>query len=35
MQLALRLQMAFGLRSLEFRVAQADQGEAIALQSSW
>jgi hypothetical protein len=38
MQLALRLQMAFGLRleeSLKFRVAQADQGDSIALQSSW
>jgi hypothetical protein len=38
MQLALRLQMAFGLRleeSLKFRVGQADKGDHIALQSSW
>ena len=38
MQLALRLQMAFGLRleeSLKFRVAQADLGDRIALQASW
>lgn len=38
MQLALKLQMAFGLRleeSLKFRPRQADQGDHIALQSSW
>ncbi|MTW18794.1 integrase [Rhodoplanes serenus] len=38
MQLAIRLQMAFGLRleeSLKFRVSQADSGDAIALQASW
>lgn len=38
MQLALRLQMAFGLRleeSLKFRASQADKGDAIALQASW
>ncbi|MCK1497886.1 phage integrase N-terminal domain-containing protein [Bradyrhizobium sp. 188] len=38
MQLALRLQMAFGLRleeSLKFRVGQADHGDHIALQASW
>lgn len=38
MQHALRLQMAFGLRleeSLKFRAAQADQGDALALQASW
>jgi hypothetical protein len=38
MQLALRLQMAFGLRleeSLKFRVGQADRGDHIALQASW
>lgn len=37
-ELALRLQMAFGLRleeSLKFRASQADLGDAIALQSSW
>jgi hypothetical protein len=38
MQLALRLQMAFGLRleeSLKFRASQADKGDHLALQSSW
>ncbi|MBB4397953.1 phage integrase N-terminal domain-containing protein [Bradyrhizobium sp. ERR14] len=38
MQLALRLQMAFGLRleeSLKFRVSQADKGDRLAMQSSW
>lgn len=38
MQLAMRLQMLFGLRleeSLKFRVAQADQGTVLALQGSW
>lgn len=38
MQLAMRLQMAFGLRleeSLKFRPRQADNGDHIALQSSW
>ncbi|KRQ01301.1 integrase [Bradyrhizobium pachyrhizi] len=38
MQLALRLQMAFGMRleeSLKFRVSQADKGDRLALQSSW
>jgi integrase len=36
--LAVRLQMAFGLRleeSLKFRVRQADAGDAIDLQASW
>lgn len=36
--LALRLQMAFGLRleeSLKFRPAVADKGDALALQASW
>ena len=38
MQLALRLQMAFGLRfeeSLKLRVAVADHGDQLALQASW
>lgn len=38
MQLALRLQMAFGLRleeSLKFRPAVADKGNNLALQASW
>lgn len=38
MQLALRLQLAFGLRleeSLKFRVRQADKGDGLALQASW
>jgi integrase len=38
MQLALRLQMAFGLRleeSLKFRPGYADQGNAITLKGSW
>lgn len=38
MQLAIRLQMAFGLRleeSLKFRVAVADRGSYVALQPSW
>jgi hypothetical protein len=38
MQLALRLQMAFGMRleeSLKFRVSQADKGHHLAMQSSW
>lgn len=38
MQLAIKLQMAFGLRleeSLKFRPAQADRGDCISLQSSW
>ena len=38
MQMALKLQMAFGLRleeSLKFRPAQADHGDHIAMQSSW
>ena len=38
MQLALRLQMAFGLRleeSLKFRPEAADKGDALALQASW
>lgn len=39
MQLAVRLQLAFGLRlveeSLKFRVAVADQGDRLAMQSSW
>lgn len=38
MQLAIRLQMAFGLRleeSLKFRVAWADRGNAITLKGSW
>ena len=38
MQLAIRLQMAFGLRleeSLKFRVALADRGNAITLKGSW
>ncbi|WP_407052103.1 phage integrase N-terminal domain-containing protein [Methyloraptor flagellatus] len=38
MQLALRLQMAFGLRleeSLKFRVADADKGTAVTLTGSW
>ncbi|MGJ4972872.1 phage integrase N-terminal domain-containing protein [Bradyrhizobium sp. HKCCYLRH1073] len=38
MQLALRLQMAFGMRleeSLKFRVSQADKGNRLAMQSSW
>ncbi|CAL80031.1 putative DNA breaking-rejoining enzyme, catalytic core superfamily; putative phage integrase [Bradyrhizobium sp. ORS 278] len=37
-QLALRLQMAFGMRleeSLKFRVSQADKGHRLAMQSSW
>lgn len=37
-QLALRLQMAFGMRleeSLKFRVSQADKGDRLAMQSSW
>ena len=37
-RLAVRLQMAFGLRleeSLKFRPADADQGDAIALAASW
>lgn len=37
-RLALRLQMAFGLRleeSLKFRPRVADQGDALALQASW
>jgi hypothetical protein len=37
-QLALRLQMAFGMRleeSLKFRVRQADKGDRLAMQSSW
>ena len=38
MQLALRLQMAFGLRleeSLKFQPGYADRGDAIALKDSW
>lgn len=38
MQLALRLQMAFGMRleeSLKFRVAQADSGDRLMMQASW
>lgn len=38
MQLALRLQMAFGLRleeSLKFRPEAADKGDTLALQASW
>jgi hypothetical protein len=38
MQLALRLQMGFGMRleeSLKFRVSQADKGNRLAMQSSW
>lgn len=38
MQLAVRLQMAFGLRleeSLKFRAAFADRGNAITLKGSW
>lgn len=38
MQLALRLQMAFGLRleeSLKFRPGEADKGTAVALRDSW
>jgi hypothetical protein len=38
MQLALRLQMAFGLRleeSLKIRVNQADQGNRLVMQASW
>lgn len=38
MQLAIRLQMAFGLRleeSLKFRVSWADKGNAITLKGSW
>lgn len=38
MQLALRLQMAFGMRleeSLKFRVSQADKGNRLAMQPSW
>jgi integrase len=38
MQLALRLQMAFGMRleeSLKFRVSQADKGDRLVMQSSW
>jgi hypothetical protein len=38
MQLALRLQMAFGLRleeSLKFRASQADHGDHLTLQASW
>ncbi len=38
MQLALRLQMGFGLRleeSLKFRPGTADQGQFVALQASW
>jgi len=38
MQLALRLQMAFGLRleeSLKFRPQAADKGDGLALQASW
>lgn len=38
MQLAIKLQMAFGLRleeSLKFRPAQADKGNSISLQASW
>lgn len=38
MQLAVRLQLAFGLRleeSLKFRAAVADQGDHLAMQSSW
>lgn len=38
MQLALRLQMAFGLRleeSLKFRPGYADKGTAVALKDSW
>lgn len=37
-QLALRLQMAFGMRleeSLKFRVSQADRGERLVMQASW
>ena len=37
-QLALRLQMAFGMRleeSLKFRVSQADKGDRLVMQSSW
>lgn len=37
-QLALRLQMAFGMRleeSLKFRVNQADKGDRLVMQSSW
>jgi integrase len=37
-QLALRLQMAFGMRleeSLKFRVSQADKGNRLMMQSSW
>ncbi|WP_050387322.1 phage integrase N-terminal domain-containing protein [Bradyrhizobium pachyrhizi] len=37
-RLALRLQMAFGMRleeSLKFRVSQADNGDRLAMQSSW
>jgi hypothetical protein len=38
MQLAIKLQMAFGMRleeSLKFRVAQADKGDRLEMQSSW
>lgn len=38
MQLALRLQMGFGLRleeSLKFRPGTADQGQFVAMQASW
>lgn len=38
MQMALRLQMAFGLReeeSLKFQIGVADQGDHIALKASW
>lgn len=38
MQLAIRLQMAFGLRleeSLKFRVGIADRGNAVTLKGSW
>jgi len=38
MQLALHLQMGFGMRleeSLKFRVSQADKGDRLAMQSSW
>ncbi|OPH84354.1 phage integrase N-terminal domain-containing protein [Nitrobacter vulgaris] len=37
-QLALRLQMAFGMRleeSLKFRVGQADKGDRLVMQPSW
>lgn len=38
LQLALKLQMAFGLRleeSLKFRASQADKGDRLDLQASW